>query len=40
MESSTIIHLQKGIPKLGLYNLNYIQNTQIHIFKFEYLQLV
>jgi hypothetical protein len=35
-----MIHLQKESIDLNLQNLNYIKNTQTHIFKFEYFEVV
>jgi hypothetical protein len=34
------IHLQKESTEKDLQNLNYIKNTQTHIFKFEYFETV
>jgi hypothetical protein len=34
-----MIHLQKESIELDFWNLNYIKNTQTHIFEFEYFQI-
>jgi hypothetical protein len=35
-----MILLQKESTKKDIKNLNYIKNTQTHIFKFEYFEIV
>jgi hypothetical protein len=40
IEDNYMIHLQKESIEKDLYNLNYIKNTQTHIFEFECFQLI
>jgi hypothetical protein len=40
IEDNNMIHLQKESSENNLYNLNYIKNTQTHMFEFECIQLV